>query len=101
MATITKSLIQKRLIIANCCAAKKGYNYIVNYLEKGKSSKKELNSIKLLTSLIDSILVYTNQYNNSDIIEGNTCISKAQVENILNKLCQICDDPCQTYVNFS
>lgn len=97
---LSSESIRKRLIISNCCAAKKGYNYIVNYEEKGKSNKAILDEIELLLALIDSILIYTRQFDGNDVIDGDTCLTDAQINNILNKLCQICDAPCQTYVNF-
>ncbi len=97
---ITKAAVKLRLQIANCCAAKKGYNYIVNYTEKGKSNQAELNEIELLVDLIDTMLIYTRDYNGAEVVAGDTCLTDAQMNNILNKLCQICDAPCQTYVNF-
>ncbi len=100
MATITKDLIVRRLTIANCCAAKKGYNYLVNYEEKGKSNQAILDEIELLLALIDSIMIYTKEFDGEDVVDGDTCLTHAQINNILDKLCQICDAPCQTYVNF-
>lgn len=100
MATITQALVLRRLQIANCCAAKKGYNYLVNYEEKGKKNQGILDEIELLLALIDSIVVYVRDFNGGPVLDGDRCLDDAQINNILNKLCQICDAPCTTYVNF-
>lgn len=98
--TITKDLVKRRLTIANCCAAKKGYDYLVKYEEKGRSNQAILDEIELLLALIDSMLIYTRQFNGQDVVSGTTCLTHAQINNVLDKLCQICDAPCNTYINF-
>lgn len=98
---ITQTLVQRRLQIASCCAAKKGYNYLKNYEEKGKSDQSKLDEIELLLSFIDSITTYIGNYNGSPVLSGNRCLTDAQINNILNRLCKICDAPCTSYINFN
>lgn len=100
MAEITQALLLRRLQIANCCSAKKGYNYLVNYEEKGKKNQAELDEIELLLALIDSIVIYVRDFDGEPVLDGDRCLDDAQINNILNKLCQICDAPCTTYLNF-
>jgi len=101
MATITAALVKKRLQIANACASKKGYNYIVNYVEKGKKNDAILKEIELLVDLIDILLVYSRTIEGVDVVDMETCLTKDQINNVLNKICSICDAPCTSYVNFA
>lgn len=101
ITSLTASFIKKRLIIANCCSVKKGYDYLINYSERGKSNQSKLDEIETLLSFIDSIINYTQTINGIDIVLGNICITQAQINNILDGICKICDAPCTSYVNFN
>lgn len=99
--TITQALVIRRLQIANCCSAKKGYNYLKNYEEKGKSDQSKLVEIELVLAYIDSLVKYIGDYNGSPVLSSDRCLTDAQINNILNAMCKICDAPCTSYINFS
>jgi hypothetical protein len=87
--------LKANLQIYNCCLAKKSNNYI-ELKKKGKSCEKELRDMNLLAGYIDSLLPLINV----ELDDTDNCITREQIEQILNAAAKICNDcGCDAYVD--
>jgi hypothetical protein len=100
MSTISASFVSSNLATAKALASQNGYNYIVNYIEKGAEDQSIVDDIELCLALISSIEIYGTTFNGSDVVNGDTCISSSQIANILNKIFALCGDAGQPYIIF-
>lgn len=100
--TLTSGILQKRLQIANSCAAIKG-GEVISKKNKGISCIKDQKKVQLILDLVDSLKDYIDidETNINDPFDDtDTCLDTNEIIGILDRLCQLCSDPCTTYVNF-
>lgn len=97
---LTYGIIQKRLQIANCCAAKQG-SAMIDKMNRGKSCSIEQSKIQRIFDYIDSISEYISLGSQNEIFDdSDTCLETNEIISILDALCELCPAPCTTYVNF-